>query len=85
VALVSTKADLCEVAIHDPEMFARANVPALVRLCETQLKHFRIGCSGVTGSTARLTDLGGLETLVPLCVEPRGIIETFAWLMTVLT
>jgi hypothetical protein len=78
VALVFTKADLCEEAIHDPEAFARANVPALVRLCETRLKHFWIDCSGVIGSTARLTDRGGLETLVPLRVEPRGIIETFA-------
>ena len=85
VALVFTKADLCEEAVPDPEAFARANAPALVRLGATRLKHFRIYCSGVAGSTARLVDRGGLETLVPLRVEPRGIIEPFAWVMGLLT
>lgn len=84
VAIVFTKADLCEEAIHDPVAFARANAPALVRLCETRLQHFRFYCSGVAGSTAKLVDRGGLETLVPLRVEPRGIIEPFAWLISLL-
>ena len=41
VALVFTKADLCEDAIHDPDAFARANAPGLWRICESRLKHFR--------------------------------------------
>ncbi len=84
VAVVFTKADLCEAANQDPEAFARANAPALVRLCETRLQHHRFYCSGVAGSTGRLVDRGGLETLVPLRIEPRGIIEPFAWLMSLL-
>jgi hypothetical protein len=84
VAVVFTKADLCEAANQDPEAFARANAPALVRLCETRLQHHRFYCSGVAGSTGRLVDRGGLETLIPLRIEPRGIIEPFAWLMSLL-
>jgi hypothetical protein len=81
VALVFTKADLCEDAIDNPEAFARANAPALARLCESRLKNYRFYCSAVAGSTARLIDPHGGETLVPLRIEPRGIIEPFAWLM----
>lgn len=84
VAIVFTKADLCEEANHDPDAFARANAPALVRLCETRLQHFRFYCAGVAGSTAKLLDRGGTESLVPLRIEPRGIIEPFAWLLTLL-
>jgi hypothetical protein len=81
VALVFTKADLCEDAIQDPELFARANVPGLARICESRLKNFRFYCSAVAGSTAKLVDAYGGETLVPLRIEPRGIVEPFAWLM----
>jgi hypothetical protein len=82
VALVFTKADLCEDAIQDPERFARSNAPGLARICESPLKNFRFYCSAVAGSTAKLVDPYGTETLVPLRIEPRGIIEPFAWLMT---
>jgi hypothetical protein len=82
VALVFTKADLCEDAIQDPELFARSNAPGLARICESRLKNFRFYCSAVAGSTAKLVDSYGTETLVPLRIEPRGIIEPFAWLMT---
>ena len=68
-------------AIHDPEAFARANAPGLWRLCESRLKHFRFYCSGVAGSTGKLVDRDGGETLVPLRIEPRGIVEPFAWLI----
>ena len=82
VALVFTKADLFEEPIKDPEAFARANAPGLWKLCETRLQHYHFFCSGVAGSVGKLVDRSGQETLVPLRVEPRGIIEPFAWLMT---
>jgi len=82
VALVFTKADLCEEPIGDPEAFARANAPGLWMLSQARLRHFRVFCSGVAGSCASLIDPDGRETLVPLRAEPRGIIEPFAWLMT---
>jgi hypothetical protein len=82
VALVFTKADLCEEAIGDPNVFARANAPGLARICEARLKCFKFYCSAVAGSTAKLVDAYGTETLIPLRIEPRGIIEPFAWLMS---
>jgi hypothetical protein len=82
VALVFTKADLFEEPIKDPEAFARANAPGLWKLCESRLQHYRFFCSGVAGSVGKLVDRNGQETLVPLRVEPRGIIEPFAWMMT---
>jgi Double-GTPase 2 len=81
VAIVFTKADLCEEPIADPAGFARANAPGLWRLCQARLAHYRFFASGVAGATARLVDDEGRERLVPLRVEPRGIIEPLAWLM----
>ncbi len=82
VALVFTKTDLCEDAIHDPERFAKSNAPGLARICESRLQNYRFYCSAVAGSTAKLVDSYGSEVLVPLRIEPRGIIEPFAWLMS---
>ncbi len=81
VALVFTKTDLCDEAIDDPEAFARAHASALWRMCEARLRHFRFFRSSVAGACAALADrAGGGEMLVPLRIEPRGIIEPFAWL-----
>jgi hypothetical protein len=35
----------------------------------------------VAGSTGRLVNAQGQEMLVPLRIEPRGIVEPFAWLI----
>ncbi|MBX6313653.1 MAG: hypothetical protein IRY99_12155 [Isosphaeraceae bacterium] len=80
VALIFTKTDLCDEAIDDPEAFARAHASALWRMCEARLRHFRFFRSSVAGACGCLVDREGGETLVPLRVEPRGIVEPFAWL-----
>jgi hypothetical protein len=82
VAVVFTKADLYDGTISDANGFARANAKALWRLCDARLKHYRFYCSGVAGSTGKIVDRDGYEMLVPLRIEPRGIIEPFAWLLT---
>jgi hypothetical protein len=82
VAIVFTKADLFEEWIPDPEEFARGNVPGLLAQCQSRLERFSFYCSGVAGSSAKLVDDAGQESLVPLRVEPRGIIEPFAWMMS---
>jgi hypothetical protein len=82
VAIVFTKADLYDGTILDAASFARSNAPALHRLCEARLKSCRFYCTGVAGSTGMLVDRDGSETLVPLRVEPRGIVEPFTWLLT---
>lgn len=82
VAVVFTKADLYDGVVNDAAGFARANAPALWRLCESRLKSVKFYCSGVAGATGRLIDRDGFETLIPLRVEPRGIVEPFSWLMS---
>lgn len=80
VALVFTKADLCEESIPNPEAFAKSNTSGLYKLCDARLSKFKFFASGVAGSAAWLVDAEGRETLVPLRIEPRGVIEPFAWL-----
>lgn len=82
VALVFTKTDLCLESAEDPRGFAAANAPGLVKLCEARLKHHQFFCSSVAGSTGRLLDEDGGESLVPLRIEPRGIVEPFAWMIS---
>jgi hypothetical protein len=80
VALVFTKTDLCDEAIEDPDEFSKAHASALRRMCEARLRHFRFFRSSVAGSCGYLVDRRGGEALVPLRVEPRGIVEPFRWL-----
>jgi hypothetical protein len=81
VAIVFTKTDLCDEWIRDPDAFARANVSELYGQCQTRLERFRFYFSGVAGSTGRLIDRNGQEMLIPLRIEPRGVIEPFAWMV----
>jgi len=81
VAIVFTKTDLCDEWIRDPDAFARANVSELYGQCQTRLERFRFYFSGVAGSTGRLIDRTGQEMLIPLRIEPRGVIEPFAWMV----
>lgn len=81
VAIVFTKADLFEEWIVNPEEFAKGNVAGLYAQCKSRLEHCSFYCSGVAGSSARLLDDSGQESLIPLRVEPRGVIEPFAWMV----
>ncbi len=81
VAIVFTKIDLWNEWVRDPEAFAKANASALYNQCQTRLERFSFYFSGVAGSTSRLIDRNGQEMLVPLRVQPRGIVEPFAWMI----
>lgn len=81
VAVVFTKTDLCDEWVRGPEAFAKANAPALYNLCRSRVERCSFYFSGVAGSTGRLIDESGQEMLVPLRVQPRGIVEPFAWLI----
>jgi hypothetical protein len=81
VAIVFTKTDLWEEWIPNPEVFAKANAPALYNQCQARLERYSFYFSGVAGSTSRLIDRDGQEMLVPLRIEPRGIVEPFAWMI----
>ena len=84
VAIVFTKTDLCDDWIRDPDVFAKANVSELYGQCQMRLDRFSFYFSGVAGSTGRLIDRGGQEILIPLRIEPRGVIEPFAWMVKAL-
>jgi hypothetical protein len=81
VAIVFTKADLWEEWTRDPETFAKTNAAALYAQCRTLLSQYAFYFSGVAGSTSRLIDRDGQEVLIPLRIEPRGIVEPFAWMI----
>ncbi|WP_165224504.1 TRAFAC clade GTPase domain-containing protein [Aquisphaera insulae] len=81
VAVVFTKADLLDDGIADPVAFAKGNVPGLYGQCQARLERVTYYASGVAGSSAKVVDDSGRESLVPLRVEPRGIIEPFAWMV----
>ncbi len=81
VAFVFTKTDLCDEPIDDADGFAQSNAPGLVRLASASLESYKFFASGVAGATAHLVAPDGGETLVPLRVEPRGIVEPIAWLL----
>jgi hypothetical protein len=81
VAIVFTKTDLCDEPLRAPEDFARANTPALHSQCVARLDRCSFHFSGVAGSVGRLIDRNGQESLVPLRIEPRGVVEPFAWMV----
>jgi hypothetical protein len=81
VAIVFTKTDLLDEWIRNPEAFAEANALALYNQCRARLQRYSFYFSGVAGSTSRLIDRNGYEMLVPLRIEPRGIVEPFAWMI----
>jgi hypothetical protein len=82
VTIVFTKADLFEEWVSDPDAFAKGNVPGLHAQCQSRLEQHAFFCSGVAGSAAKLVHQTGQESLIPLRIEPRGIIEPFAWMVS---
>jgi len=81
VAIVFTKTDLWDEWSLDAESFAKANALALYNQCRARLERYSFYFSAVAGSASRLVDHNGHQMLVPLRIEPRGIVEPFAWLI----
>ncbi|ADV62428.1 hypothetical protein Isop_1846 [Isosphaera pallida ATCC 43644] len=80
VALVFTKSDLSDEPMNDPNAFAKSNVSNLYQFCTSQLSRFRFFASGVAGSVGFLVGPTGQRVCVPLRIQPRGIVEPFAWM-----
>jgi hypothetical protein len=80
VALVFTKADLCEQCFENPFDFARRHTPGLVQQCRERLKRHQFFAVGVAGAIGVRSDSHG-RMQVPLRIEPRGIVEPFHWLL----
>lgn len=81
VALVFTKADDCESCFDDPTQFAQRHAPGLWRHCQERFRRHKFFASGVAGACG-MRNIGPVERVrVPLRIEPRGIVEPFAWLI----
>ena len=80
VAVVFTKADRCDWAFSAPEEFARRYVPALWRQCQDQLHKHRFFATSIA-VVATAIDSHSERINVPLRIEPRGVIEPFAWVV----
>lgn len=78
VAIVFTKADRSDWALEAPDEYARRHASSLWRHCHDQLRCHRF----FTASVARVhvgVDGFGEHVAIPMRVEPRGIVEPFAW------
>lgn len=80
VAIIFTKADQCEKCFWDPCQFAERHAPNLFQHCAERFDVHSFFAVGVAGAVGFKLDLGGRQQ-VPLRIEPRGIIEPFAWLV----
>jgi hypothetical protein len=78
VAVVFTKADRCDWAFDSPDEFARRYTPGLWRQCQEQLHCHRFYATSVA-VVATAFDHHGERMNIPLRIEPRRVIEPFAW------
>ncbi len=81
VALIFSKADQCESCFEDPAAYAQRHAPGLWRICQQRFHRHRFFAAGVAGACVTRTLRGGGQQIVPLRIEPRGIIEPFEWLI----
>ncbi|NIL97968.1 MAG: hypothetical protein GTO53_09475 [Planctomycetales bacterium] len=82
VGILFTKADQCETCFENPQRYAQRRASALWRQCEELFpRHAFFACSVAGGSGYRVLPDHELPVLVPLRVEPRGIVEPFQWLI----
>ncbi len=80
LALVLTKSDKCDGLQENPREFAEAHAAALWADCRSRFPRHEVFACSVTGATAQ-RDSYGRRQMVPLRIEPHGIIEPFGWLM----
>jgi hypothetical protein len=81
VAVVLSKADQCENCFENPVDFAHKRAAGLWRHCVERFPRHRFFASGVAGACAAIDVHGGGRIVVPLRIEPRGIVEPFEWLV----
>lgn len=81
LAIVLSKADQCENCFEDAADFADKRAPGLWRHCAERFPRHRFFASGVAGACATVDVRGGGQIVVPLRIEPRGIVEPFEGLV----
>jgi len=81
IAVILTKADQVEPCFDNPTSFVEEHAPGAAKICRQRFKKTSVFASGVAGSCAYRTVLGGHRVRIPLRVEPRGVCEPFTWMV----
>lgn len=84
VAIVLSKADYCPECFDDPRNFARTNLNRLWNICENRFENYEFFATSVVGSIGFGTDEYENVVPYPLHVAPRGILEPFEWILSIL-
>lgn len=84
VAVVFSKADHCPECFDDPRAFAHTNLNRLWNMCDNRFANFEFFATSVVGGLAYGSDEYENVIPYPLHVAPRGILEPFEWVLSVL-
>ena len=81
IAIVLTKCDECPEAFENPELFAKNNMPRFYDFCERHFPKHQFFGSGIVGSSCVIRDSEAGDRLIPLDVQPRGVLEPLHWVI----
>ena len=82
LAVVLSKADLCETSFENPAQYAQEHAAGLWRHCQQRFKQHQFFACSVAGACVSQLTSAGDRVRRPLRIEPRGITEPFEWLVT---
>ncbi len=80
-AIILTKADQCEAAQVSPAGFLRTHAPTLWYHAERRLLRYAVFAVQIVGGCALRQLPHNGRVVVPLRVEPHGVLEPFTWLI----
>lgn len=81
IAITFTKTDLCKEAALDPEGFARRNLPGFFAYVQHNMPKHGFFATSAVGGVTRVADRHG-GYFLPMHVQPKGVVEPLAWLLT---
>lgn len=81
LSIVFTKADQSEDVFSSPAMFAKRHAPGVYKQCQERFKKHQFFAAGVVGAFGWRDSLLSGRELIPLRIEPHGIVEPFEYLM----
>ena len=84
VAIVLSKADYCPECFDDPSGFAQTNLNRLWNICDSRFDKFRFFATSVVGALGYGSDEFDNVIPYPLHIAPRGVLEPFEWVLSVL-
>jgi hypothetical protein len=81
LAIVLSKSDRCDACFENPAEFVRARAAGLWQICSERFEQHRFFAAGVAGACTACIVPGVGRMMLPLRIEPRGIVEPFEWLV----